>query len=87
MGGGAFQCQYAFFFSPIHCSRTASMSVSLLSPGFGQDMFFKTPCRDGHGGFACNMNEKHHAQLPAQVPASSVSENPGGNNRQETIGS
>ena len=27
--------------------------------------------------------KKHHARLPAQVPASSVSRNPGGNNRQE----
>ena len=29
------------------------------------------------------MNGKHHARLPAQVPASSVSENPGGSKRQE----
>ena len=29
------------------------------------------------------MKEKHHVQLPAQVPASSASENPSGNNRQE----
>ena len=29
------------------------------------------------------MKKKHHARLPAQVPASSVSRSPGGNNRQE----
>ena len=29
------------------------------------------------------MNEKQHARLPAQMPASSVSENPGGNYRHE----
>ena len=27
--------------------------------------------------------KKHHARLPAQEPASSVSKSPGGNNRQE----
>ena len=29
--------------------------------------------------------KKHHARLPAQVPASSVSRSPGGNNRQERL--
>ena len=49
---------------------------------------FLASCQNSHGTSQFKRTDgetkkKHHARLPAQVPASSVSRNPGGNNRQE----